>query len=45
MYKLPVQDSIRDWVGGYLGSFYDAYDPEARKLFWVRLMTIICLSA
>ncbi len=35
MYKLPVQDSIRDWVGpGYLGSFYDAYDPEARKLFW-----------
>jgi len=35
MYKLPVQDSIRDWVGpGYLSSFYDAYDPEARKLFW-----------
>ncbi len=35
MYKLPVQDSIRDWVGpGYLGSFYDAYDPDARKLFW-----------
>ena len=35
MYRLPVQDSIRDWVGpGYLGSFYDAYHPEARKLFW-----------
>lgn len=35
MYKLPVQDSIRDWVGpGYLSSFYDAYDPDARKLFW-----------
>ena len=26
MYKLPVQDSIRDLVGpSYLGSFYDAY--------------------
>ena len=35
MYKLPVQDSIRDWVGpGYLGSFYDAYSADARKLFW-----------
>ncbi|MDE6650253.1 MAG: DUF4968 domain-containing protein [Muribaculaceae bacterium] len=35
MYRLPVQDSIRDWVGpGYLGSFYDAYDPDARRLFW-----------
>ena len=35
MYKLPVQDSIRDWVGpGYLGSFYDAYDADARRLFW-----------
>ncbi|MDE7350881.1 MAG: DUF5110 domain-containing protein [Muribaculaceae bacterium] len=38
MYKLAVQDSIRDWVGpGYLGSFYDAYDPEARKLFWSQI--------
>lgn len=35
MYQLPVTDSIRDWVGpGYLGSFYDAYSPEARRLFW-----------
>ncbi len=35
MYRLAIEDSIRDWVGpGYLGSFYDAYDPEARKLFW-----------
>ncbi|MDE5793233.1 MAG: DUF5110 domain-containing protein [Muribaculaceae bacterium] len=38
MYQLPVKDSIRDWVGpGYLGSFYDAYDPEARKLFWSQI--------
>lgn len=35
IYKGAIRDSIRDWVGpGYLGSFYDAYDPEARKLFW-----------
>ncbi len=38
MYKLAIKDSIRDWVGpGYLGSFYDAYDPEARKLFWSQI--------
>ncbi|MCH5245246.1 MAG: DUF5110 domain-containing protein [Muribaculaceae bacterium] len=35
MYRRAVADSIRDWVGpGYLGSFYDAYHPEARRLFW-----------
>ena len=38
MYKGAVRDSIRDWVGpGYLGSFYDAYAPEARKLFWSQM--------
>ncbi|MBC9796630.1 TIM-barrel domain-containing protein [Sinomicrobium weinanense] len=35
MYRQAVKDSIRDWVGpGYVGSFYDAYAPGARKLFW-----------
>jgi alpha-D-xyloside xylohydrolase len=35
MYMQAVKDSIRDWVGrGYIGSFYDAYNPEARQLFW-----------
>jgi alpha-D-xyloside xylohydrolase len=35
MYQQAIKDSILDWVGpGYLGSFYDAYDPDARKLFW-----------
>jgi alpha-D-xyloside xylohydrolase len=35
MYKKAVEDSIKDWVGpGYVGSFYDAYNPDARKLFW-----------
>lgn len=38
MYQQAVKDSIRDWVGpGYIGSFYDAYDPEARKLFWKQM--------
>ncbi|MDM8159996.1 glycoside hydrolase family 31 protein [Labilibaculum sp. K2S] len=35
MYQQAVKDSVRDWVGpGYVGSFYDAYSAEARKLFW-----------
>lgn len=35
MYRRATEDSIRDWVRrGYIGSFYDAYDAEARKLFW-----------
>ncbi|MDE5922095.1 MAG: alpha-xylosidase, partial [Muribaculum sp.] len=38
MYQGAIRDSIRDWVGpGYLGSFYDAYHPEARKLFWSQM--------
>ena len=38
MYQGAIRDSIRDWVGpGYLGSFYDAYDPDARKLFWSQM--------
>lgn len=35
MYRQAIVDSIRDWVGpGYVGSFYDAYSADARKLFW-----------
>ena len=38
MYKQAVKDSIRDWIGqGYIGSFYDAYSEEARKLFWQQM--------
>jgi len=38
MYQQAVKDSIRDWVGpGYVGSFYDAYAPGARKLFWQQI--------
>jgi alpha-D-xyloside xylohydrolase len=33
-----IKDSIRDWVGpGYIGSFYDAYSADARKLFWKQM--------
>ena len=35
IYKQPVNDSIRDWVGpGYVSTFYDAYSAGARKMFW-----------
>ena len=35
MYQQSVRDSLKDWVGpGYHYGFYDAYDPDARKLFW-----------
>ena len=35
IYQQAIKDSIRDWIyPGYIGSFYDAYNPEARKLFW-----------
>ena len=35
MYQQSVKDSLKDWVGpGYHYGFYDAYDPDARKLFW-----------
>ena len=38
MYMRAVVDSIRDWVGpGYVGSFYDAYNEKAQKLFWKQL--------
>lgn len=38
MYQQAIKDSIKDWVGpGYLGSFYDAYDADARKLFWKQM--------
>ena len=38
MYKQAVKDSVRDWIGkGYIGSFYDAYSDDARKLFWKQM--------
>ncbi len=38
MYRQAVNDSVRDWIGkGYIGSFYDAYSPGARELFWEQM--------
>ena len=38
MYRLAVQDSIRDWIGrGYIGSFYDTFSEGARHLFWEQM--------
>lgn len=35
LYKKSVKDSIRDWVGdGYVSTFYDAFNADARKAFW-----------
>ena len=35
MYVQSPTDDIHDWVGpGYKNGFYDAYDPDARKMFW-----------
>ncbi|MBP5640324.1 MAG: DUF5110 domain-containing protein [Victivallales bacterium] len=33
MYRQAVKDDIHDWLG-FRGSFYDAYDVGARKVFW-----------
>ena len=33
IYHQAVKDDIHDWLG-FRGSFYDAYDAGARKMFW-----------
>lgn len=33
MYHQAIKDDIHDWLG-FRGSFYDAYDAGARKMFW-----------
>jgi alpha-D-xyloside xylohydrolase len=38
IYRQAIVDSIRDWIGpGYIGSFYDAFSPGARQLFWQQI--------
>ncbi|HEY6901228.1 MAG TPA: TIM-barrel domain-containing protein, partial [Puia sp.] len=35
LYKRNVADGQRDWIGeGYVSTFYDAFNPAARRGFW-----------
>lgn len=35
LYKRNIADRQRDWIGkGYVSTFYDAFNPGARKGFW-----------
>ncbi len=36
MYEQSLRDSLYDWLG-YHYAFYDAYDAEARQIFWRQL--------
>lgn len=36
IYMQSVKDSLNDWLG-FKYAFYDAYQPEARKIFWRQL--------
>ncbi len=36
IYQQSVKDSLYDWLG-YKYAFYDAYDKEARRIFWRQL--------
>jgi alpha-D-xyloside xylohydrolase len=36
LYQVPLQDSVKDWLG-YHYTFYDAFNPAARRLFWDQL--------
>jgi alpha-D-xyloside xylohydrolase len=39
LYGLNLTEGVRDWVGdgGYPYTFYDAFNPEAGKLFWSQM--------
>jgi alpha-D-xyloside xylohydrolase len=35
LYKRNIANKQRDWIGqGYVSTFYDAYNDEAKKAFW-----------
>ncbi len=36
IYQQSVKDSLNDWLG-FKYAFYDAYDKDARKIFWRQL--------
>ncbi|WP_343693947.1 TIM-barrel domain-containing protein [Chitinophaga sp.] len=38
LYTQSIRDTIRDWIGkGYISTFYDAFNPDARKAFWAMI--------
>ena len=38
LYETTLRSGFRDWVGpGYPYAFYDAFNPEARRLFWAQV--------
>jgi alpha-D-xyloside xylohydrolase len=38
LYMYNVEQGTKDWVGpGYVSTFYDAYNPDARKYFWSQI--------
>ncbi|MBW7891555.1 MAG: DUF5110 domain-containing protein [Chitinophagaceae bacterium] len=40
LYQQNIVDKTRDWIGkGYTSTFYDAFNPDARKAFWGLLNT------
>lgn len=40
LYKQAIVNRQRDWIGkGYVGTFYDPYNEEARNAFWELLHT------
>ena len=38
LYKPNLDEHLKDWIG-YPYSFYDAFNPDARKLFWSQIDT------
>ncbi len=36
LYERDLKENVHDWVG-FRYTFYDAFDPEARKLFWAQV--------
>ena len=40
LYQVPLRDSVRDWLG-YRYTFYDAFNPDARRLFWEQLRSAL----
>lgn len=38
MLNRNIEEGNRDWIGpGYLNAFYDAFNPDARSMFWRQL--------